>query len=264
MTPRSRTPPASGARISAGADSAAGSPSSSYSHTTVVVPAGAAARTPGTSRTADRVPSGSPPSAGAVTSYWARVPVRVSSEVAASTVVWVRVYVRTKTTPIASGLTTPDRRSAYARTLDSASHVGAAVPGRSRRTTASPALRTSAGPHSARPIAARMPATDVTEAPRTVRDSSGTTDSAHAPRTSSSPVPVRVREGVRGSLRDSATASVAGIREVRQAAHRAQSRTAATTRSSVASAGNGLTVRGSSGGRTPRPASRSRKRPASR
>ncbi|PPS68396.1 hypothetical protein BZZ08_07408 [Streptomyces sp. MH60] len=105
---------------------------------------------------------------------------------------------------------------------------------------------------------------DVTEAPRTVRDSSGTTESAQAPRISSSPAVVRPRDGVRGSLRDSATASVAGIREVRQAAHRAESRTAATTRSRVASAGNGLSASGSSSGRTPRSASASRKRPASR
>nr|WP_257101995.1 hypothetical protein [Streptomyces sp. alain-838] len=102
----------SGPSTIADADSAAGSPNSSYSHTTVVVPTGAAARTPGTSRTAGSVSAGSPPRAGAVTSYWASVPPRVSSEVAASTVVCANVYVRTKTTAMASGLITPARRSA--------------------------------------------------------------------------------------------------------------------------------------------------------
>ena len=87
-----------------------------------------------------------------------------------------------------------------------------------------------------------MPAREVAEAPTTVRDHSGAADSTHAPRISSRPAYVRPGDGDRGSLRDSATASVAGLREVRQAAHRADSRTAAATRTSVASAGNGPKV----------------------
>lgn len=74
----------------------------------------------------------------------------------------------------------------------------------------------------ARPIAAMMPPMEVALAPSAVRDSSGTTERVVAATMSSRPAPVRRREGLRGSLRDSATASVAGMREVRRAAPRAE------------------------------------------
>lgn len=84
-----------------------------------------------------------------------------------------------------------------------------------------------------------------------------------AARIINTPARVRALDGSRGSLRDSATASVAGIREVRQAAPRAESCRASATRSTVAAPGNGLKVRGSSDGMTPRSTSRERNCPAS-
>ena len=109
-----------------------------------------------------------------------------------------------------------------------------------------------------------IPAMEVAVAPRTVRLSSGTTDSVVAATISSSPKRARVFDGVRGSLRDSATASVAGMREVRHAALRADTCTARPRSRTVASAGSGLNVSGRASGITPRSTSIRRNWPASR
>ncbi len=75
---------------------------------------------------------------------------------------------------------------------------------------------------------------------------------------SAAPARVRRAEGVRGSLRDSATASVAGIREVRHAAHTAAAATTPVSSSRAATAGSGPTVSGSPGGSMPTDTSRLR------
>ncbi|MFI0773625.1 histidine kinase [Streptomyces sp. NPDC021212] len=90
-TSRSRTPGACASSTSAEPLSTSGSPSSRYGHTTVVEVTGAAARTPGVSRSAGSTSPGTPPSPGALNPSCARVASRRSPEVAARTVVWVRV-----------------------------------------------------------------------------------------------------------------------------------------------------------------------------
>jgi hypothetical protein len=64
-------------------------------------------------------------------------------------------------------------------------------------------------------------------------------------------------------MRDSTTASVAGIREVRQAAHQADTSTTTTSSSAAATAGSGLTLRGRDGGSIPLDTSSRRNRSAS-
>ncbi len=121
-----------------------------------------------------------------------------------------------------------------------------------------------AGPARASPIIATIPARAVVAAPASDRTSRGPTDRTLAAAISSSPANDRPAEGVRGSLRDSATASVAGIRDVRSAAHHADTSTTTARRSTAASAGRGLKVSGSEDGSMPADTSSRRKRSASR
>jgi hypothetical protein len=84
-----------------------------------------------------------------------------------------------------------------------------------------------------------MPARAVPAALVCVRPSRGVTASTRDPTTSRTPARARALDGVRGSLRDSATASVAGSREVREDALRAATCTTPTSSATVATAGSG-------------------------
>ncbi len=83
-------------------------------------------------------------------------------------------------------------------------------------------------------------------------------------RISSRPALVRITDGWRGSLWDSATASVGGIRDTLNAAAHADTRTTARVSRSAATAGSGLQMRGSSSGNTPSETRAARSRPARR